>query len=55
MSETKIAIIGGGLAGLYAAYRLRQLGIAFDLFEARNRLGGRILSTESGGFDLGPS
>jgi len=55
MTETKIAIIGGGLAGLYASYRLRQQGIAFDLFEARNRLGGRILSTESGGFDLGPS
>ncbi len=55
MTETRIAIIGGGLAGLYAAYRLGKLGIAFDLFEARNRLGGRIHSTESGGFDLGPS
>ncbi len=55
MTEPRIAIVGGGLAGLYAAYRLHGLGIAFDLFEARNRLGGRILSTESGGFDLGPS
>ncbi len=55
MTETRIAIIGGGLAGLYAAYRLHQLGIAFDLFEARNRLGGRILAFGSAGFDLGPS
>tara|TARA_R110000796_G_scaffold126693_2_gene241610 strand:- start:37491 stop:38579 length:1089 start_codon:yes stop_codon:yes gene_type:complete len=55
MTQARIAIIGGGLAGLYAAYRLHQLGIAFDLFEARSRLGGRILSTASGGFDLGPS
>lgn len=51
----KIAIIGGGLAGVYAAYRLRGLGIDFDLFEARDRLGGRILATEAGGFDLGPT
>ncbi len=55
MTDVRIAIIGGGLAGLYAAYRLHRLGIAFDLFEARNRLGGRILATGSGGFDLGPS
>ncbi|MFO7704451.1 MAG: FAD-dependent oxidoreductase [Halopseudomonas sp.] len=55
MTQARIAIIGGGLAGLYAAYRLHGLGIEFDLFEARSRLGGRILSTASGGFDLGPS
>lgn len=55
MTEARIAIIGGGLAGLYAAYRLHRLGVAFDLFEVRNRLGGRILATASGGFDLGPS
>lgn len=55
MTTQKIAIIGGGLAGVYAAYRLRGLGIDFDLFEAQGRLGGRILSTEVGGFDLGPT
>lgn len=55
MSSERIAIIGGGLAGVYAAYRLHGLGIDFDLFESRGRLGGRILSTERGGFDLGPS
>ena len=54
MYKKKIAIVGGGLAGVYAAYRLDQAGIEFDLFEARNRLGGRILSTETG-LDLGPT
>jgi monoamine oxidase len=55
MSREKIAIMGGGLAGVYAAYRLHELDIQYDLFESRGRLGGRILSTETGGFDLGPS
>ena len=59
--QTSVAIVGGGLAGLYAARRLHALGIGFQLFEARDRLGGRILSAnEMGqsshdGFDLGPS
>lgn len=55
MSKPKIAIVGAGLAGVYAAYRLQRAGIDFDLFEARTRLGGRILSTDSGGLDLGPT
>lgn len=37
-------IIGGGLSGLYAAYKLEQSGTDFVLLEARDRLGGRILS-----------
>lgn len=40
----KIAIIGAGLAGLTAAYRLQKNGIEVDLYEARNRVGGRILT-----------
>lgn len=53
MPKPKIAIAGGGLAGVYAAYRLQRSGIDFHPFEARKRLGGRILSTESSGLDLG--
>jgi len=54
MRKHKIAIVGGGLAGVYAAYRLDHAGIDFDLFEARDRLGGRIHSTKTG-LDLGPT
>jgi monoamine oxidase len=43
-SKPKVAIIGAGLAGLTAAYRLFQRGIDFDIYEARNRVGGRVLS-----------
>lgn len=55
MPTPKVAIIGAGLAGIYAAYRLQRMGIAFDLFEARDRAGGRIFSTSGGGLDLGPT
>ncbi len=48
----KLAIIGGGLSGLYAAYSL-QNEYEITIFEARNRLGGRIHTIE--GFDMGPS
>lgn len=56
-----VAIIGGGLAGLHAARLLHAAGVGFRLFEARERLGGRILSADAAGrpaedgFDLGPS
>jgi len=59
--QTTVAIIGGGLAGLYAGKLLHADGIDFKLIEARERLGGRILSTDESralsddGFDLGPS
>jgi monoamine oxidase len=37
-----IAIIGGGAAGLTAAYRLSKAGAKVTLFEASDRFGGRI-------------
>lgn len=37
-----IAVIGAGLAGLTAAYRLQQQGLSVEVFEARNRAGGRV-------------
>lgn len=55
--ETSIAIVGGGLSGLALARHLHDAGCDFQLFEARDRLGGRIKThRHSGaGFDLGPS
>jgi monoamine oxidase len=40
-----IAIVGAGLAGLTAAYELMQLGYEVQVFEARDRTGGRTYTT----------
>jgi monoamine oxidase len=54
-----IAIIGGGLSGLAVARSLHRQGRGVALFEARGRLGGRIVSVacaRSGiAIDLGPT
>lgn len=53
MLTARIVIIGGGLAGLYAAYLLEQRGMRdYVLLEAHERFGGRIVSTPAG-HDLG--
>lgn len=48
-----IAIIGAGVSGLYAASLLTEKGYDVTVFEARDRIGGRVLSHD--GFDLGPT
>ena len=57
MLET--AIIGGGVCGLALAKALHDQGRDFVLFEARARLGGRVLSVVCGqsgiAVDLGPT
>lgn len=63
MQTTRIAIVGGGLSGLYAAYLLEQQGYKdYVVLEAREVLGGRIMSVLANNsrdiadrFDLGPS
>src|SRR5258706_11256233 len=37
----RIGIVGGGLAGLTTAYRLKQAGYSSTVFEASDRIGGR--------------
>lgn len=46
----KIAVIGGGISGLSAAFRLRQAGNEVTVFEAASRLGGKIHSEKVDGF-----
>lgn len=41
-SQNRVIIIGAGLAGLMAAYQLKQRGISFQIFEAATRIGGRV-------------
>ena len=55
-----VCIVGAGLAGLAAAYRLHNAGLNIIVLEASNRTGGRIHSlrdpeTHSPLADLGPS
>jgi len=47
MKNIPVAIVGGGLSGLYAAFLLEQKGIDYILLEARATLGGRILVANS--------
>ena len=53
--RARVAVIGGGMAGLTVAARLTAAGTAVTVFEARDRLGGRIQTDRSLGapVDLG--
>jgi monoamine oxidase len=55
--EPQVIVVGAGAAGIGAARRLREAGVAFQLLEARDRLGGRACSDTSfpAAFDLGCS
>src|SRR5207249_1329196 len=44
VTQGAIAIIGGGIAGLNAALTLQDAGIASTVYEASNRVGGRMHS-----------
>jgi len=51
-SDTEVAIIGGGAAGIAAGRRLRQAAIGCLVIEARQRLGGRAWTVDASGFSL---
>lgn len=41
-TKPAVAIIGGGMAGLHCAYRLQEAKVAFTVYEASKRVGGRM-------------
>jgi monoamine oxidase len=51
-SDTEVAVIGGGAAGIAAARRLHDANIPCLLIEARGRLGGRACTATVGGYRL---
>ncbi|ODG92623.1 amine oxidase [Gottfriedia luciferensis] len=59
--DNPVIIVGAGLSGLRAASLLTEKGIKCRVLEARDRIGGRVLSTSDlnrpdlGKFDLGPT
>jgi monoamine oxidase len=49
-SSPGVVIVGAGLAGLTAAYRLAQAGIASRVFDANDRIGGRTFTLHHADF-----
>lgn len=52
MNDQRIAVIGGGLAGLAAAYALQRRGAAVTLYESEDRVGGRAITDEVDGVSV---
>ena len=48
----RVIVVGGGVAGLTAAWKLSKLGLAVELYESSNRLGGLIQSIDLDGTSL---
>jgi oxygen-dependent protoporphyrinogen oxidase len=52
-----VAVIGAGLTGLTAAYRLKQRGVRVVIYETADRIGGAVKSERRSGYlaELGPN
>src|SRR6476619_1124080 len=55
--DIDVAVIGAGIAGLTAAFRLRRAGKSVVVLEASERVGGAIQTVREQGFtfELGPT
>ena len=54
MASKHIIVIGAGISGLTAAFRLQRAGHAVSVFEARQRVGGRMITIDWKGFSIDP-
>ena len=52
MTDIAVAVVGGGVSGLSAAYELEQRGISYVLFERSARLGGVVRTDQVNGFTI---
>jgi hypothetical protein len=50
--DAPVGVIGAGISGLVAAFHLTQQGIPVRIFEARERIGGRIMTVYEDGCPL---
>src|SRR5215207_11740767 len=50
--ERGVVVVGAGVAGLTAASRLAAAGVDAVVLEARDRVGGRVLTEDAGGLEL---
>ncbi len=50
--NSRAIVVGGGIAGLTAAFRLKQGGFAVTVLEAEDHVGGRMATIERGGFRI---
>lgn len=51
-SPARVAIVGGGPSGLFAAERLRAAGLEVDLYDAKGSVGRKFLIAGKGGLNL---
>ena len=54
-SSARVIVVGAGLCGLAAAWRLRSAGCRVTVLERRTRPGGRLRGERVEGFDVNGS
>ncbi len=52
MANKRVIVVGAGMAGLAAAYRLRKAGVDVTVLEANDRVGGRVGTDSRDGYKI---